>query len=60
MHSSLDAPVICFQGAMVRELAGDAARCSSSRRRPTPMCEVLALADERGLELNIYGEDACT
>lgn len=53
----LDAPVICFQGAMARELTGE-------RRilyvEPAPfdaMREVLALAEERHLELNVYDED---
>lgn len=54
----LDAPVICFQGAMVRELTG-AQRVLYFEPAPADaMCEVLALAQERNLELNVYDE-AC-
>ena len=53
----LDAPVICFQGAMVRELAGEKRVLYVEPAPADAMCEVLALADERDLELNIYGED---
>jgi Cof subfamily protein (haloacid dehalogenase superfamily) len=53
----LDAPVICFQGAMVRELVG-AKRVLYVEPAPADaMCEVLAMADERKLELNVYDED---
>jgi Cof subfamily protein (haloacid dehalogenase superfamily) len=53
----LDAPVICFQGAMVRELVG-AKRVLYVEPAPADaMCEVLAMADERELELNVYDED---
>ncbi len=54
---NLDAPVICFQGAMVRELTGEK---RSLYVEPAPfdaMCEVMALAEARRLELNVYGED---
>lgn len=54
----LDAPVICFQGAMVRELTG-AQRVLYLEPAPADaMCEVLALAAERNLELNVYDEEA--
>lgn len=53
----LDAPVICFQGAMVRELTGEKRVLYVERAPAKPMCEVLALADERDLELNVYGDD---
>jgi Cof subfamily protein (haloacid dehalogenase superfamily) len=53
----LDAPVVCFQGAMVRELTG-AKRVLYIEPAPADaMCEVLAMADERRLELNVYDED---
>ncbi len=53
----LDAPVICYQGAMVRELTG-AQRVLYCEPAPADaMCEVLTLAEERNLELNVYGED---
>lgn len=54
----LDTPVICFQGAMVRELADGQ---HTLFVEPTPaeaMAEIMALATERGLELLVYDEDA--
>ena len=54
----LDAPVICFQGAMVRELTGEKRVLYVEPAPADAMCEVLAMADERDLELNVYGEDA--
>ena len=54
----LDAPIICFQGAMVRELAGEKRVLYVEPAPADAMCEVLTLADERNLELNVYGEDA--
>jgi Cof subfamily protein (haloacid dehalogenase superfamily) len=53
----LDAPVICFQGAMVRELTGEKRVLYEEPAPAGAMCEVLALAGERKLELNIYSED---
>jgi Cof subfamily protein (haloacid dehalogenase superfamily) len=53
----LDAPVICFQGAMVRELSGEKRVLYVEPAPADAMCEVMALAEERNLELNIYGED---
>ncbi len=53
----LDAPVICYQGAMVRELTGERRVLYVEPAPADAMCEVLALADERNLELNVYGED---
>jgi Cof subfamily protein (haloacid dehalogenase superfamily) len=54
---NLDAPVICFQGAMVRELTGDKRVLYVEPAPADVMCEVMALAEERELEFNIYGED---
>lgn len=53
----LDAPVICFQGAMVRELAGEKRVLYVEPAPSAAMCEVLAMADERNLELNVYDAD---
>ncbi|MCU0510106.1 MAG: Cof-type HAD-IIB family hydrolase [Anaerolineae bacterium] len=53
----LDAPVICFQGAMVRELRGEGRVLYVEPAPEDAMCEVMALAEQRGLELNVYGED---
>lgn len=52
----LDTPVICFQGAMVRELSGDRRTLFVEPSPADAMQEVLTLADERGLELTLYGE----
>lgn len=54
---NLDAPVICFQGAMVRELAGEKRALYVEPAPWDAMCEVIGMANERGLELNIYGEE---
>jgi hypothetical protein len=53
----LDAPVICFQGAMVRELTGEKRTLYVEPAPWDAMCEVLAMAEARNLELNIYGEE---
>lgn len=53
----LDAPVICFQGAMARELTGTKRVLYVEPAPWDAMCEVMALAEERNLELNIYDED---
>jgi Cof subfamily protein (haloacid dehalogenase superfamily) len=53
----LDAPVICFQGAMVRELRGEKRVLYVEPAPFDAMCEVMALAEERKLELNVYGEN---
>lgn len=53
----LDAPVICFQGAMVRELTRERRVLYVEPAPADAMCEVMALAGQRGLELNVYGED---
>lgn len=52
----LDAPVICFQGAMVREISGEKRPLFVEPAPADAMQEILALANERGLELNLYGE----
>lgn len=53
----LDTPVICFQGAVVREIRGEQRRLYVEPAPADAMCEVLMLADERRLEFNVYGED---
>ena len=53
----IDAPVICFQGAMVREICGEKRLLFVEPAPADAMCEILALADERGLELNLYSEE---
>lgn len=53
----LTAPVICFQGAMVRELMGERRTLFCEPVPAEPMHDVLALAEERCLDLNVYGDD---
>lgn len=53
----LDAPVICFQGAMVREISGEKRPLFVEPAPADAMREILAMAEERGLELNLYGEE---
>ena len=52
----LDAPVICFQGAMVREISGEKRPLFVEPSPADAMQEILMLAEERGLELNLYSE----
>lgn len=53
----LVAPVICFQGAMVRELTGARNTLFVEPVPAEPMQEVLRLAAEQRLDLNVYGEE---
>ncbi len=53
----LDAPVICYQGAMVRELTGEKRVLFAEPAPSGAMCEVLAMAAERDLDLNVYDEE---
>lgn len=54
---NLDAPVICFQGAVVREIQGEQRVLYEEPAPADAMCEILTLAEERSLELCIYDED---
>ena len=52
----LDTPLICFQGALVKEMAG---RCQTLFSEPVdeePLREVIEMAEQRGLELTLYSE----
>jgi Cof subfamily protein (haloacid dehalogenase superfamily) len=49
-------PVICFQGALVKECAGDQRTLFAEAMPAAPFAEVVALAQARRLELNIYTE----
>ncbi len=51
-------PVICFQGAMVKELTGDRATLLVEPLPREPFREVLAFAEERRLDLTLYSEEA--
>ncbi len=50
-------PLICFQGALIKECGGEARTLFSEGVPPAPFAEVIALAQARRLELNIYTED---
>lgn len=54
---ALTAPVICFQGGMVKKLHGDRATLLVEPLPPEPCHEVLAFAEQRGLDLTLYSED---
>jgi Cof subfamily protein (haloacid dehalogenase superfamily) len=50
-------PVICFQGALVKECGGDERTLFAEGVHAEPFSEVVALAETRRLELNIYTEN---
>lgn len=50
-------PVICFQGAMVKELSGDRAVLFAQSLPGEPFREVLAFAESRSLDLTLYSEE---
>ncbi len=51
-------PVICFQGAMVKELTTDRAALLVEPLPREPFREVLAFAEDRRLDLTLYSEEA--
>jgi Cof subfamily protein (haloacid dehalogenase superfamily) len=50
-------PVICFQGALVKECGGDERALFAEAVPEAPFAEVVAFAQARRVELNIYTED---
>lgn len=55
-HFGVAGPLVCFQGALVR--SADAPAPLLVETLPAePLAEALALTDEAGLELTLYGED---
>ena len=50
-------PVICFQGALVKECGGPEGTLYAESVPSAPLVEVAAYSERRGLELNIYTED---
>jgi Cof subfamily protein (haloacid dehalogenase superfamily) len=50
-------PLICFQGALVKECGGAERTLFAEAVPAAPFAEVVALAQARGLELNIYTEE---
>lgn len=55
---ALTDPVICFQGAMVKEVSGDRAVLFAEPLPGEPFREVLAFAEQRRLDLTLYSEEA--
>lgn len=59
----LRSPLICFQGALVKEMEGQRATLYSEPMPPEPLAEVIALAEAHALpggrkaELTIYSEE---
>lgn len=51
-------PVICVQGAVVRDLTGDRSVLLTEPVPRESFREVLAFAEQRRLDLNLYSEDA--
>jgi len=52
----LDTPMICFQGALVKEMAGRHETLFSEAVAEEPLYEVIEVAEEQGLELTLYSE----
>lgn len=56
-------PLVCFQGALVKEMAGTRETLFSEPMPPEPLSEVIALAEQQvlpgghGVELTIYSEE---
>ncbi len=50
-------PLICFQGALIKECGGTARTLFAEAVPCEPFAEIVALAQARGLELNIYTEE---
>lgn len=53
----LETPLICFQGALVKEVVNDQRTLLSEPLPEEPLAEVLNLVEERALEFNLYSED---
>ncbi|OIO88184.1 MAG: hypothetical protein AUK03_16650 [Anaerolineae bacterium CG2_30_64_16] len=50
-------PLVCFQGALVKEATDGCATLLAEALPRAPLDEVVALAEARGLELSLYAED---
>ncbi len=53
----LTTPLVCFQGALVKERTGEQATLLVEPLPREPLTELVELAETRGLELNLYGEE---
>ena len=54
---NLRTPLICFQGALVKESSGAQATLLSEQMPAAPLDEVIALAEAQALELTLYSEE---
>jgi Cof subfamily protein (haloacid dehalogenase superfamily) len=53
----LETPLICFQGALVKEVVDGQLTLLSEPLPEEPLAEVLDLVEQRALEFNLYSED---
>jgi hypothetical protein len=53
----LKTPLICYQGALVKEVVGAQETLYVAAVPEAPLREVIAFAEERGLEMTLYSED---
>jgi Cof subfamily protein (haloacid dehalogenase superfamily) len=53
----LDTPLICFQGALVKEATGARDTLLAHPLPEEPLAEVIVLAEQRGWEFNLYSEE---
>jgi Cof subfamily protein (haloacid dehalogenase superfamily) len=53
----LETPLICFQGALVKEVTGARDTLVAHPLPEEPLAEVIALVEQRGWEFNLYSEE---
>jgi hypothetical protein len=53
----VETPLICFQGALVKEVNGDQSTLLAEPLPEDPLSEVIALAEQRGWDFNLYSEE---
>jgi Cof subfamily protein (haloacid dehalogenase superfamily) len=53
----LDTPLICFQGALVKEVTGAGDTLAAHPLPEEPLAEVIALVEQQGWEFNLYSEE---
>jgi Cof subfamily protein (haloacid dehalogenase superfamily) len=53
----LDTPLICFQGALVKEVSGARDTLLAHPLPEEPLADVIALVERRGWEFNLYSEE---
>jgi Cof subfamily protein (haloacid dehalogenase superfamily) len=53
----VESPLICFQGALVKEVKDDQSTLLAEPLPQEPLSEVIALVEQRGWEFNLYSEE---